>query len=87
MKIPELLYLISQEGYEVNFSGDFSGMITITYSETDRLNFPDGYVRHEHVGTPGDSVKVLEKKMLQSVASFYEEVQNNGLPRKDGLAR
>lgn len=76
---------ITQRGYEVRFNSDFEGMITITYTK-ETASDKDGYIRHEHVGYPGATLKELDKAVARSLDQFLLETENGNKPKKDGLA-
>lgn len=65
------LHEITQAGYNVEFSGDFQGMITITYSG-EGLDWR----HHEHIGYPDQPREELEKGIINSLNSFREKYLN-----------
>lgn len=77
-----LIHDITQYGYKVNFSPDFSGMITITYIKDGIKG--DEYIRHEHVSYPGSTEKELLVAVNKSLIKFLEEAKT-GQVKKDGL--
>ena len=82
--VTELIHEITQHGYDVMFSADFDGMVTVTYSQPTRTH--RDYIRHEHLSYPGGSMEELNKKVIQSLGHFLEEAKA-GKPQKDGLAK
>lgn len=76
-----LIHEISQRGFQVTFSPDFNGMLTITYQEEG-----GEYIRHEHVSYPGSTDKELQTAVNGSLINFLEEIKK-GPPKKDGLAK
>jgi len=86
MSLVELISKITIEGYEITFSGDFDGMIRVTYYEEHSPSTDGGYIRHEHLGYPDCSAKKLEGFLFDSLEQFYNEVKNGGSPKKDALA-
>lgn len=71
-----LLYLITQIGYQVQFNPDMEGMVRIDfYLDGDPITIdnPNGFYYHEHIGYPEQSEKELEAKIIDCLERFYEE--------------
>lgn len=59
----ELLHELTQFGLTVTFEADFTGMLTISYSNGD----------HAHVGSPGGDMKDLTVAVVRELAGTLEE--------------
>ena len=81
--ITKLLHDITQAGFRVNFEGDFSGMLTVSFFEE---HVEKDYIRHEHIGYPDCSSDDLEIELTKCLNKFYNEVKDGNNPNKDGLS-
>lgn len=65
MKIVSILHDITQLGYRVEFSDDFTGMLTVTYKGEGM-----DWSNHSHVGFPFCSRKELEEHLIRELQNF-----------------
>lgn len=85
MKLIELLHDITQQGFRIEFSDDFEGMITLTVNEDAYPGYKGGYIRHEHLGFPECERIFLQNKVEESLEGLLTEIKS-GSVQKDGLA-
>ncbi len=85
MKLIELLHDITQQGFRIEFSDDFEGMITITVYEDSGPNYKGGYIRHEHLGFPQCERSRLQSDIESSLERLLVEIKLGQIQR-DGLA-
>lgn len=71
LRIVNLIHDITQLGYQVQFCGDFEGMIRIEYRE----EYSDSYYHHEHRGCPGRTMNQLEKEIIASLSTFLDNAK------------
>lgn len=69
MEITKLLHKITQLGYEVQFCGDFEGMIRIEF----RKEFDEDFYEHEHLSFPSGTMLQLNEKIQGALYEFYEK--------------
>jgi len=71
LSIVELLHDISQLDYQVQFCGDFEGMIRAEL----RYEYDESYYVHEHLGFPGCDRARLEKDIVESLEGFLKKAK------------
>lgn len=85
MTLIELLHDITQQGFRLEFSDDFDGMITLTVTEDGGPGYKGGYIRHSHLGFPGCLRSRLEGDVILELSELLSEIKS-GSVQKDGLA-
>lgn len=68
LHIVTLLHNITQLGYKVSFNPDFEGMIRIDYFS----KYDPEFYEHEHRGFSDGTKNQLEKEIIKSLVTFYE---------------
>lgn len=71
LKIVDLLHDISQLDYQVQFCGDFEGMIRTEF----RYEWDDHFYEHQHLGFPGCERIRLEKDIIECLSKFLEKIK------------
>lgn len=85
MTLIELLHNITQQGFRLEFSDDFDGMITLTVTEDGGPGYKGGYIRHCHLGFPGCARARLEGDVILELSELLSEIKSGNV-QKDGLA-
>lgn len=63
MKVVQLIHDLTQLGYKISFTDDFSGMLTVNFSkEGDR-----GFNFHSHIGYPDCMIEELEQELIEEL--------------------
>ena len=71
LRIVDLLHDITQLDYQVQFAGDFSGMIRLEF----RKEYDEGFYQHFHLGSPDGTRNQLEKQIIQKLATFLDNAK------------
>jgi hypothetical protein len=67
VRLIELIHELTQKGWKLTFQDDFQGMVTVGA-------WADGeFINHWHIGTPGGSMKDLERDVRNLLAGIEEE--------------
>ena len=72
LKIVRLLHDISQLDYNIQFCGDFVGMIRMEI----RKEYEPDYYEHRHLGFPDCSVEKLSEQVVEALEDFQKELFN-----------
>lgn len=67
--ITKLLHDITQAGFEIRFTDDFKGMMTISY-----IGEGLDWKNHEHLNYPDGSIEELENKLEDSLKRFIKNI-------------
>lgn len=71
LRIVQLLHDITQMGYQVQFCGDFQGMIRLEF----RKEHDENFYSHFHLGSPEGTGNQLEKQIIQKLATFWDNAE------------
>jgi len=78
LRIVDLIHDITQMDYQVQFAGDFKGMIRLEF----RKEYDEDYYDHFHLGSPDGTRNQLEKQIIQKLATFLDEAKERDNEKK-----